>query len=455
MKNIILILALNLVPFFALADIFNDGTVSTQAPKVDDRCEITAVTNGTFNHLIGSDCGVSATDICQAYWADNAYVDGTHPEYSWRNIYGGWENDNGSSYKELHCGKEEWSKGYWNGNVWTKDSDSYGNQTNIGYGQEQFASCPPDAYPSLTYPVTNSETGEVESCADPNQINLVDSCNVSSGNTQLNITVTEQNGCFTQTDGSVCQYAAVDVGGGNQIYQMNLEGDCYSESYPSLDENGVIGELPSGGECVNNGGLYACPEDPETMCTSGTCEEGCGYVNDQFVCYDIDTDGDGLPDYNDPDVDGDGIPNDDDLDADGDGQDDPINGDGTPSVNVDLTPVVEGLGDIQGILEGEGMEATPKGFFDLDAANAAVEVKRTELSTFMTTVRNEANTLVPQLTTGAGSFSGCYDIASFRGNKKQTCIDDFSDEMTLIAQMILLICSVIAAIIVFTGGRRD
>jgi hypothetical protein len=70
-------------------------------------------------------------------------------------------------------------------------------------------------------------------------------------------------------------------------------------------------------------------------------------VNDQFLCIDLDTDSDGLPDYNDPDIDGDGISNDDDLDNDGDGLDDPVSDGNGPgggnSESLDLGPLITEL----------------------------------------------------------------------------------------------------------------
>ena len=174
--------------------------------------------------------------------------------------------------------------------------------------------CPPALHPSYTYSVNGS-------CADPSQIDLVDSCNGSTGNFLLDIEVTESQGCFTQPDGSICPYTAVYDGSGS-YYSLDLEESCYTSDLPSLDSNQPDKTLPNG-DCLNDGGLFICPEDPENVCnSSGVCQSGCGYVNDQFVCFSQDTDNDGLADYKDPDIDGDGISNDLDLDADGDGQQD-------------------------------------------------------------------------------------------------------------------------------------
>jgi hypothetical protein len=88
--------------------------------------------------------------------------------------------------------------------------------------------------------------------------------------------------------------------------------------------------------CSPFGNQLVCGADPNEVCIGGVCPSGCGSMDlgsgSEFVCFTADTDGDGVPDLNDPDIDGDGIMNHNDPDADGDGIDDPLN-DNTNTVN--------------------------------------------------------------------------------------------------------------------------
>ena len=252
-------------------------------------------------------------------------------------------------------------------------------------------SCPPESYPSFTMEYGQDNDGNPTSCIDPNNLALLDSCDI---NDTLNVQVTDVNACYSKPDGSLCSVTAVDVGGGNQVY-MGSEGDCYTDPKPDISENQTIGSEPITNECTNNGGLLTCPEDPANVCgTSGTtygggsvnnCQSGCGYVNDAFVCYDIDTDGDGLPDYNDPDIDGDGIKNSDDFDSNGDGIDDPINGgatgtsSGAASLKIDLTPVVSELKKLNDQFKVTEVKALNQDG-ELDLLNNDYQTKLTEFS---------------------------------------------------------------------------
>jgi len=259
--------------------------------------------------------------------------------------------------------------------------------------ESELTTCPPHGvnYQSWIYEVYGDSDGDgiatLERCADPSLIPLFDTCDY---NDSPNVQVTESNACYTKLDGSSCAVTAVDVGGGNQIY-MGSEGDCYDGSRPDITTNPDLGGIPVGQDCVPSGALLACPEDPTNVCgDSGTtygdasvnnCQAGCGYVNDSFVCYDTDIDGDGLPDYNDPDIDGDGIANKDDLDSDGDGKDDPINsvnsGSGTSS--TDLTPVVNELKKLN-----DQFKATEVKDFDSDKKLEKLNTDyNTELTAFL------------------------------------------------------------------------
>ena len=348
-------MALALVPFFSLsvnADIFTDGTVDLKPAKLElawtATCganeltiEISDIGSLPNDSQIRDTCGPELASLIEANFTDwNCRREGLECT----SVY-----ETGSVLeKRMH-----------NGNVFFSEAHA----VFVIIKEETTArTCPPDAFPTH---VANYFPSDGQSyCFNPEQANLHDSCKSSSGNEYLTIEVSAPSGCFPQPDGSICKYDAVDIGGGNQYYALDLEGDCYSDNdLPTL--NGTPQDMPTGEECVSfGGGVLGCPEDPSNVCTGGgvyaggsvqNCQSGCGMVNDQFLCIDNDLDGDGLPDYNDPDIDGDGIPNDDDLDNDNDGKDDPIHGDkpgttipggggvGSTPVEIDLGPVVSEL----------------------------------------------------------------------------------------------------------------
>ena len=151
------------------------------------------------------------------------------------------------------------------------------------------------------------------------------------------------NVCLPSDDGSRCAYSLDSSG---EFYTYNFEANCYDSDIPVYDEDGLATTADRNPDqvCEDLGnGTHACVEDPDNVCSNGTCQAGCGFfgLGDQteFICFAEDFDGDGIPDYADPDIDGDGIPNDEDLDSDGDGKDDPVfnnGGGGGGVVNVDV-----------------------------------------------------------------------------------------------------------------------
>jgi hypothetical protein len=233
----------------------------------------------------------------------------------------------------------------------------------------QSKGCPPEGMPEYIYPVYVGEPSNdnLRGCAKPSELNLLDSCDVSSGNEVLGHAVDpdKPNVCISMPDGSVCEYNAVDAGS-SQVYMMDLEGDCYTGTgTPTSDIGSPFGQefdLPDYNysmgdfQCMDNGGLLSCAESADFQ-PDDNSNAKCGTVNGQNYCFDDDTDGDSLPDYLDPDIDGDGIANGDDLDANGDGQDDATrpdsgsssgsgSGDGgvtNVNVEIDLQPVVNEL----------------------------------------------------------------------------------------------------------------
>jgi len=367
MNRLIMAVALLLSPFLFLsqaqANIFEDGTVDLKEPSqniIDLYCSSATDASCLFMHTdeqsFIDDYIVWKGAQAGQYWA-------TAPYSSERSVKDGFDNiptTNGyaesySIYAILIFSVETGNRiGSFNVTIW--------HWTTMG------KTCPPADHPSYksTYVPIGADSENFK-CYDPNQVNLSDDCDIASGNEFLSIPVTVGAGCFTTENHSQCKYNAVDMGNGIQAYQLDLEGDCYSEQLPDIE--GTPQETPTDSDdtCKDWGGTgMVCPENPEDVCTGNStfaggvvnnCQQGCGEMNGVFTCVDNDFDGDEIPDYLDPDLDGDGIRNEDDLDNNNDGKDDvidnstqsgkgPVNGTGG-GVSIDLGPVVSELKEIK------------------------------------------------------------------------------------------------------------
>ena len=354
MNKLLLALTLVLAPFFSLSqtssNIFENGTVDLKEPKTESVYTFDCTTTGVLLAL--SIEGQIPSDITSVHYACASAA--AEPALAF------WKSQGNNGYQHGSC-------------VWTATPISVDvggarisilkscpNRYDEGASlsvlasaivQSETKTCPPDGFPQHT---SEYSFNSVQKCYDPAQASLEDSCKVGSSNEFLSIGVTVASGCFSQPDGSSCKYNAVDAGGGNEYYAMDLEGDCYSEELPDLE--GTPQDTPSSSDdtCSDWGGTgMICPENPDDVCdSSGQCQEGCGTLNGVFTCIDNDLDGDDIPDYLDPDIDGDGIPNEDDLDNDGDGKDDPIDNSGGGNQGgggepIDLSPVVNKLEEIK------------------------------------------------------------------------------------------------------------
>lgn len=356
MKKALFIMALYLVPFFSfsqeVSNIFEDGTVDLVDSKITTSelgyCTPISTPSSfdSASNLTSSGClsHVQATPTQSEYYVDPSYYL-TFNSSTHATIFMNSTSKQGNPNSPTEVG------------TWSFSSSS------------EIKTCPPDDYLSFLYSNDSDGDGFPNNCGDPFQINQVDSCDSNSSNEYLTIPVDQSSGCYPQPDGSICKYNAVDVGSGNQYYAMDLEGNCYANLDNLPDLTGQPQDNPVSEECVSYGnGVLGCPTNPSDVCSSGSsysggsiadCQTGCGMVNDQFLCIDMDTDLDGLPDYNDPDIDGDGIPNGDDLDSDGNGTDDPINGvgGGTGSeINLDLGPVINQLKDLNKNFDDGGQQ---------------------------------------------------------------------------------------------------
>jgi hypothetical protein len=327
MKKALFIMALYIVPFFSLSqnadNIFYNGDVDTQAPE--------------FSTFLLTSCYSSRDGIHPNNVIDQnscmSWISSTHP---------GERYD--PDYNQQATRLERWAnfcRSTTNNDTGVVDECGSWSPAFIGSfrftgGSVESQACPPDAHPSFVLPILDETGDNIKFCVDPFQLSQVDDCNSNSSHEYLTIPVTSSDGCVELPDGSMCAYNSVDIGGGNDYYAMDLEGECYSNpnDLPEIDF-GLPEDDPIDDDCVSYGnGVLGCPENPSNVCDSGSsfsggsiqdCQTGCGMVNSQFMCIDEDTDNDGIPDYNDPDIDGDGIQNEDDLDNNGDGLDDPIN----------------------------------------------------------------------------------------------------------------------------------
>ena len=419
-----MVLALFLVPFFSLANdnIFENGVVDLKpASKEAQHC-----ISANYYDYTSTACGDSESD------AKFAACNGAVSQYPDQPAT---QNKNGYTGRHCKSNLEVWSTLVPRRSCGNCSPEPYkhGSASFHSYTFSEIEKCPPENYPSYIYQV---QKGDNLFCADPNQINLVDSCNNNSDNAFLNVQVTASYGCFTQPDGSVCGYNAVDMGEGNTAYQLDLEGDCYSEVHPDLDGNPQLSDMPTNDGCEQSGlnGLLVCTSTPEESCPGGVCDEGCGYMEGQFVCIQ-------LPDPDNPD-------------PDNPDTGEPCTENCTPSVS--MQGVEDGLKAIEDELKKE-LSPVQKGSFDIDSATAAMLAKQEAYKLKLQSIKAEASTLITPLSTSGGSFDTCYDITQFRGKTERKCLDQYADEMEPIRNGILFIFTIISAFIVLRGigGKGD
>lgn len=201
--------------------------------------------------------------------------------------------------------------------------------------KEQVLVCPPDGNTAFDF---TKKVGATTYCFDLNDIKSRDSCPDSGSDSDF---ILPNNGtskspiCVAHDNGSSCGYNLSQDG---EYYIANLEADCYTNPQDDFDGQVIP---PDGNGCQDiGGGVTACPESKDNVCTPQGCKTGCGTVKyqgvEQFMCLTEDTDGDGIGDHADPDIDNDGIPNDQDTDKDGDGVQDPVYDKDNPSVQTSI-----------------------------------------------------------------------------------------------------------------------
>ena len=452
-----LITALFIVPFFSVKadNIFDNGNIFTLPP--DEK--LTKIVEDSLYDTVPVGIELpEGEEACQ-------YVNGDLPEPHFTADYEGF-SDNGSTetHYRITCTYGNYDYSY-NPETNSQDKGDRVGELNkniwIQYRKEITSQCPPQEgaynYPveHMTYPVNIDENGRPSGCADPVEIQMKDSCKATSQNTVLNIQITDSVGCYSQPDGSVCEYRAVDVGNGNQVYEMNLEGDCYSQNWPMLDENGVLGELPIDQACVTSGGITACPEDPENVCDAqNQCDVGCGYVEGQFLCFTTEEPDPEEPDPEEPD------PEEPDPEEPDPEQPDNLKKDDQGNLLISSPEMTAIKNMLAGKCEDgqtdcvEGLGTREKGSFDIDAAQQELEQMKADYQNYLTQIKNESATIIPAINGAASNFSSCHDIIQANGKKFNKCTNQFSDELVILSNALLFIFTAAAAFIVLGGLKR-
>jgi hypothetical protein len=226
-------------------------------------------------------------------------------------------------------------------------------------------------------------------CFQPFNLSDRDSCN-ESGNSELTPAFSSDpsSACIEKSDGSLCLANKTDVNG-HTVYETSFENTCYTKSAPGKLDGSDVQAPNDSCEQTRTGGL-ACEGTDSTIPNNGfDGNRYCGSYDvgggDVAVCFDADSDDDGLPDSNDPDIDNDGLLNVDDSDHDGDGITNENDGDYTSSsgnsssgsggetggdaetsggdgdtvVNVDLSGVEQRLDNLKEVLlETSGIPST-------------------------------------------------------------------------------------------------
>lgn len=153
---------------------------------------------------------------------------------------------------------------------------------------EDSNTCPPTSFPNYTFGLDFDSDGKIDKCFDPNELDNASKCSelFNSGSILPVGSNTAPLVCKSFQDGSRCAFSLVSQGN-TPYYQPNLEKGCFgdAEEIPDYDKNANQPQ-PDTDKCVPYAGGYACSADPNQYCSADhRCVDGCGYVNDQFICF--------------------------------------------------------------------------------------------------------------------------------------------------------------------------
>jgi len=147
--------------------------------------------------------------------------------------------------------------------------------------------CPPSSNDLYTFSYDTDLDGNIDKCFNPAELDNNSKCSdlFNSGSILTAGSNTSFLVCKTFDDGSRCAFSRVEQGS-TPYYQPNLEKGCFgdAEEIPDYDNDNPPSPQPE--QCTPYFGGFACAADPKNYCSStGVCVDGCGYVNDQFICF--------------------------------------------------------------------------------------------------------------------------------------------------------------------------
>ena len=335
-------------------------------------------------------------------------------------------------------------------------------------------------------------------CYKPKDIPALDTCEAKDENNAYESHMSQESGvsCIAKDDGSVCPVSlesSITLNSTNSTYNfysfdtLQSSDSCYQANDFGMNESEPVDDIaqnmPVGdGQCAKVNGIdnaQICNESPSNVCDqNGNCSKGCGTYQfageSQFICFSNDIDGDTVPDYKDPDRDGDGIHNDQDTDTDGDGVDDAQyeygsgSSGSTSNIETLLGRIAQntesmsgggGSGNSQGVIDaigelGEQLEESTnvtigeKGtLYSDEQAQLEIDEATEKLNAKIEQIKEHFSGLL-SIGSGTGSFSGCFDIAQINGSKHGGCIDEYADEMSMVAVALLFIFALISVVII-------
>ena len=169
---------------------------------------------------------------------------------------------------------------------WNNEPSWYSTDVDV-WAVDGEPSCPPDDYPLYIVGVDSNDDNKVDACYNPAELDEASDCasDFNAGTMLAGTSSSPDNVCYTKPDGGKCGYSKSSAGS-NVFYQGNLELSCFGDGdeIPPYDETPPTQPQPD--ECVPYGAGYACSADPSEQCdANGVCNNGCGYVNDQFICF--------------------------------------------------------------------------------------------------------------------------------------------------------------------------
>lgn len=263
------------------ASIFD--TASYHAPKVSVKSQFLCKNNDSSK--VGFSTG--------QYWGDTIDVCLALTKSTYNSNYSVQSCSFANQYNEISCNVSFSAKDCaYQGPEWVcKDVTKNATHANVAKAtftkSDNQSSCPPDEFPLYTFAVDNNKDEKFDQCYNPAELDNASKCAdlFNSGSILTAGGNTASLVCKTFDDGSRCAFSRVEQGS-TPYYQPNLEKGCFgdAEEVPDYDKDTPPSPQPE--QCTPYFGGFACAADPNNYCSStGVCVDGCGYVNDQFICF--------------------------------------------------------------------------------------------------------------------------------------------------------------------------